>query len=376
MQSKMERKSKGKVVVVVDGQAGSSGKGKVCGYLASRDRFGIAINNWMSNAGHTWVGDYGTKVMTQHLPTSIVNRAIIPVIGPGAAITPEILINEMRKYSDMIHQDVIIHPRAMIIQEKHREEERIKIRSGSTFKGCGAAQAEKAMRIPNVQLLQDYIHELPRDIRERIVMTDTGQLINCMIDIGINVLIEGSQGFDLDINYGLDYPHTTSRQCHAGQLVADCGISPMQVTDVIMIMRPYPIRISNETELGVNISSGDYNGSSEITWDTVKQRCGAPDGINFGETTTVTKKLRRVFELNWDRLRYAAMINRPTQIVLNFAQYIDWGVYGATSLEQISTKVLDFILLVEKETGAPVTMIGTGPANSMMVDLRASRGII
>ena len=100
MQSKMERKSKGKVVVVVDGQAGSSGKGKVCGYLASRDRFGIAINNWMSNAGHTWVGDYGTKVMTQHLPTSIVNRAIIPVIGPGAAITPEILINEMRKYSD------------------------------------------------------------------------------------------------------------------------------------------------------------------------------------------------------------------------------------------------------------------------------------
>lgn len=388
------------VTVVLDSQAGSCGKGKFIGYLAQADNVDIAINNFMSNAGHTYVSEDGEKVMTQHLPTSLVNFNTSLVIGPGAAITPSILFEEIIKYSKAIgNRKIIINPRAVVVTDKHRAIEARILRSGSTFKGCGASQADKVMR--QAMLFGEFWDIMNSEncnfgdddgdygdlnyvctcgewkiIKEHIVVMDTMMYINDAIDNGADVLVEGSQGCDLDINYGLSYPNTTSRQCHAGQLVADCGISPRLVDDIIMIMRPYPIRISNTTNLKdddgntIVTSSGDYDGSQEITWDIVKERCGAPADIEFGEMTTVTKKVRRVFEMNWDRLRYVAKLNRPTAIALNFAQYIDWGAYQCHSYEELPQAVLDFIKKVEDVTGVPVKLIGTGPNNDDIIDIR------
>ena len=152
-------------------------------------------------------------------------------------------------------------------------------------------------------------------------------------------------------------------------------ISPRLVNEIIMIMRPYPIRISNETNLVVDgntlvTSSGDYGNSKEITWGEVKKRCGAPDDVDFGEKTTVTKKTRRVFEMNWDRLRYVTKLNRPTMIALNFVQYIDWNALYCTDYFHLPVKVKEFIERVEDETGVPVKLIGTGPSNEHIIDLR------
>ena len=135
------------VTVVLDSQAGSCGKGKFIGYLAQADNADVAINNFMSNAGHTYVDDNGEKVMTQHLPTSLVNSNTSLVIGPGAAITPHILFQEIIKYSKALgNRKIIINPRAVVITDKHRKIEAEVLRSGSTFKGCGASQADKVMR--------------------------------------------------------------------------------------------------------------------------------------------------------------------------------------------------------------------------------------
>lgn len=371
----------GKVTVVLDSQAGSCGKGKFVGYLAQRDKPEVAINNFMSNAGHTYRDSkYGT-VMTQHLPTSIVNPDTGLYIGPGAVITPSILFDEILKYREIIgDRKVHINPRAMVIKHEHAEREKELIRSGSTFKGCGVAQADKVMRVPGIQLWGDWyrvedwgdgLH--PADLEyllDTIVVDDAMLEINNIIDCNGDVLVEGSQGCDLDINYGLNYPYTTSRQCHAGQLLADCGISPRLVTDIIMIMRPYPIRISNQTNIGLEISSGDYDGAEEITWDIVKERCGAPADVQFGEMTTVTKKMRRVFEMNWERLHYVTQLNRPTQIALNFAQYLDWNASYVTRWADLPQKVKDFVHRVEDVTNVKVTMIGTGAANDEIVDRR------
>lgn len=393
---------KGKVTVVLDSQAGSCGKGKFVGYLAQITNPEVAINNFMTNAGHTCVLDDGTEIMTQHLPSSLVSGNTSLIIGPGAAITPHTLFNEILKFRILIgNRSIIINPRAVVILEKHRELEKQILRSGSTFKGCGAAQADKVLRQAmlfgewyenwkngwvesgnNTDNYDGYTFEQVKHIIKHIIVDDTMDYINDTIDLGGSVIIEGSQGCDLDINYGLPYPNTTSRQCHASQLVADCGISPRLVTDIIMIMRPYPIRISNTTNLknedGTQLvtSSGDYGKSEEITWDIVKKRCGAPDNVQFGEMTTVTKKMRRVFELNWDRLKYVTKLNRPTEIALNFAQYIDWNIYGKTKVEDITTKVWEFINEVEDVTGVPVTMIGTGAKNGEIIDRRAgTRGL-
>lgn len=389
------------VTVVLDSQAGSCGKGKFIGYLAGKDYMDIAIDNFMSNAGHTYVTEDGVKVMTQQLPTSLVNPNTSLVIGPEAAITPHILFEEMIKYKDMIgDRKVIINPNAVVIADKHRREEQRILRSGSTFKGCGSARADKVMR--QAMLFGEFWNKLTsenggdfgddegdygdlnycitcgdlRYVKDHLQVMDTMQYINDAINDGKNIIVEGSQGCDLDINYGLPYPNTTSRQCHAGQLVADCGISPRLVDNIIMIMRPYPIRISNTTNLHdengevLKVSSGDYAGSQELTWDIIKERCGAPADIEFGEQTTVTKKTRRVFEMNWDRLKYVTMLNRPTGIALNFVQYIDWNAYKCKSYDELPSSVRVFIEKVETETGVPVVLIGTGPNNDDIIDRR------
>ena len=354
------------ITIVMDGQAGSCGKGKICGYLSKKDGFAISTNNWSSNAGHTYVEDNGEKIVVSHLPMAMLNPQCKLVLNAGCIITPEILFEEIEKYRNIIgDRKIYIHPRAMIILEKHREEEKRIIKSGSTFKGCGSALAEKIMRKPGIILAKDYFENCSNDLKEIIEIVDTSKMIN---ECKKNILIEGAQGQDLDINYGLNYPNVTSRMCSASQLIADAGVSPFKVKDIYMIIRPYPIRISNKTNIGENIYSGDYAESDEITWSEVKKRCGC--NIDLEEYTTITKKVRRVFEMNWDRLKHNVMINQPTQIILNFAQYIDWNAYQCKSYDELPNKVKEFIEKIEKLTDTPVTIIGTGEKNCDIIDLR------
>lgn len=391
-----KNKENGSVTVVLDAQAGSCGKGKFIGYLARKDNPHTAICNFMSNAGHTYVDEKFGKVVTQQLPTSIVNHDTTHIcIGPESAITPKILFDEIMKYYDIIDKrKIYIHPNAVVIKQEHRDTEQRVLRSGSTFKGCGAARADKIMRQAELfgswweRLLNGSDTDINAELdiinpnscyydidllRKCICCTDTTSIVD---DDYADILVEGSQGCDLDINFGLPYPNTTSRQCHAGQLIADCGISPRRVTDIIMIMRPYPIRISNTTNLkhtdgsSLIVSSGDYAGSKEISWDTVRKRCGAPEDIDFGEQTTVTKKTRRVFEMNWTRMQYVTRVNRPTQIALNFAQYIDWNALGCRNYDELPIKVKDFVIDIENFLNVPVTLIGTGAHNDDIIDLR------
>lgn len=196
---------------------------------------------------NTYVEDTGEKIVVSHLPMAMVNPKTKLCINAGGIITPEILENELIKYKDIIKErKIYIHPRAMIIKEKHRDVEKKLIRSGSTFKGCGAAFAEKAMRLPEVELAKDYYQNFSDYDKSKIEITDTSIIL---ANSKSSILIEGAQGADLDINYGLDYPNVTSRQCNALQLIADAGISPFRVKDIIMIIRPYPIRISNKTNI-------------------------------------------------------------------------------------------------------------------------------
>lgn len=300
-----------------------------------------------------------------HLPIALVNPKIKLVINAGAIITPEILFNEINKYKDLIgNRKIYIDPRAMIIQEKHREIEKKYIKSGSTFKGCGSAYVDKIMRKQDVILAKEYFESINSEFKDIIEIVNTATLLNETFE---DILIEGAQGQDLDINHGLEYPNVTSRMCSASQLIADAGCSPFKVKDIYMIIRPYPIRISNETEIG-NIYSGDYADSKEITWEEISKRCGY-DGV-LEEYTTVTKKKRRVFDMSWNRLKYNCMINKPTGIVLNFAQYIDWNAYKCREYEKLPIKVKKFISRIESETNIPVIIIGTGENESDIIDLR------
>lgn len=354
----------GGVTVVLGGQAGSEGKGKIVGYLALRDNFDIAVCNFMPNAGHTWVSDDGEKVMVQQLPMAVVNPKTELYISAGAAIDPDILKRELEAHPDAAHR-LHIHPRAVVIEQHHRDiEAEVLTRISSTTKGCGAALADKVMRTDHVMLAGD--HDF---LREFVDWSFSEGLLSALRD-GASILVEGAQGFDLDINHGLEYPYCTSRQTITCQLLADAGLPPQSVEEVIAVIRSYPIRVGNNyDEQGRLIGySGPYN-TPEITWEEVARRAGAPmDAIK--EYTTVTGKLRRVFEMSWTRLEKMCAINGVTQIALNFANYIDWSILGANKEEQLTDKVWDFIHKVQATTGVEVTLVGTGPKNSDIVDLR------
>lgn len=355
----------------MDGQAGSCGKGKIVGYLSLRDNIDVAINNNMTNAGHTFVFDNGKKVITSHLPISVVNPNTELLIGATAAITPEVLENELIKYSGLIgDRKIYIHPRAMIIQQKHRDYEHQMIRSGSTFKGCGAAQAEKMLRLNGVELIKDYYFKLSDTIKRKVIITDTTDILFNAVKHGKKIIIEGSQGFDLDLNYGLDYPNVTSRQCTAAQMLADCGLPLGLSVKVYMLIRPYPIRISNKTDLNIDINSGEYDGSDEITWDIIKQRCEAPIDVDLKELTTVTKKVRRVFEFNYDRFDKAMQINDPYCVVLNFAQYLNYQALSKNDYFDLPGEIYQFeSYIYDKYRDKFVGLIGTGARNCDIVDI-------
>lgn len=372
----MNRKSKGNTTVVLGGMAGSEGKGKIAGYLALRDNFQVAVANFMPNAGHTWVDENNEPHLVQQLPMAAVNPDIMLMISAGASIEKELLDAEIERF-DAEHR-LIIHPRVMMIEDRHREAEKQSLeRISSTLKGCGHALADKVARNKGVKLAQDIEEYRDRGFLPPVeLQAQAAQFGEALVNLsrvhGYNILIECPQGFDLDINHGLEYPYCTSRQTITSQALADAGLPPQMVDEVIAVIRPYPIRVGDAfSENGEKIgTSGEYNGSEEITWETVAERGGIPFS-EISELTTVTKKLRRVFEPNWDRLKQMVAINGVTQIALNFANYIDYDILGASTEDRITPKVQAFMDIVLEQTGVPVTLIGTGAKDSEMIDLRS-----
>lgn len=375
----------GGVDVVFGGQAGSEGKGAIVGYLARRNpRYKAAICTFMTNAGHTWVDDNtGSPVMVQQIPMSVVAPEIdYLMIGPSSAITPSTLLNEISKYDREfnVSERLRIHPRAMIIQPEDVELEKTATKHvASTQKGCGAALARKAMR-KNVTLAKDISWMKP-------FIADTTALVNRMIADGHLVLAEGSQGFDLDINHGIEYPYCTSRQTTPLQVMADCGIPHTSIREVIAVLRTYPIRVGNIVGKNGEVEgySGPFGGN-ELTWDEITRRSGYP--YRLEEKTTVTKRVRRIFEMDHDRLRYMFQVCAPTQVALTFADYIDWDLlrhdtrlfaeYICETAETNSRahgtiwpkKFYDFMTALERVEGCPpISLVKTGPRDSDMINM-------
>jgi adenylosuccinate synthase len=358
--------------VIFDAGAGSSGKGKLSAYLAEKENYDYAICNWMINAGHFTELDDGTRYLVQIIPSSFINMNTKLVIGPGAAFDLETINKEIKMLDDAgfdISSRLIINPRAMIIEQVDRDYEKATIKSGSTFKGCGAASSRKILRKSDVKLARDVASEIiGGEVRDHV-----DEVVTCL-QSGGKIIVEGAQGFDLDINYGLEYPHTTSRQCHPGQLVADCGIPMKYVEKVIANIRPFPIRISNTSAAdGSHAYSGNYAEAKELTWDEVEKRGGFEEGELSGHHsnyTSVTKKLRRVFEFSWERFEYMCKVCGPTHLSVNFVNHLCKGVTGVKHWDFIETEpvVEQFLRELENRSGVNVAYVGTGPKMSEMVE--------
>lgn len=255
------------IISVIDGEAGSCGKAKVIGEIATDKsiKLGASVTNCMPNAGHTFIDEEGNATVFRNIPVSSVNPNTELFIGPGSAIDMEVFKEEYKQALKYIKdRKIYIHEMVPLIEERHKQYEKEHIKSGSTFKGCGAVTQEKVIREKKLEFFKTF---------ENAVVCSNNEWLDRLYKHLDNpyeyVILEGAQGCDLDLNHSGNYPHVTSRNISTSQLLADSGISAERLLQTIMVIRPFPIRISNITKSGEFIYTGDYGKGEELTWTQI-----------------------------------------------------------------------------------------------------------
>lgn len=255
------------VISVIDGEAGSCGKAKVIGEIATDKsiKLGAAITNCMPNAGHTFVDENGNSTVFRNIPVSIVNPNTNLFIGPGSAIDMEVFKKEYEQAKKYLgDRKIYVHEMVPLIEERHKQYEMEHIKSGSTFKGCGAVTQEKVIRNEKLKFFKTFKNAIVCSNEEWLE-----RLYTHLNNPSQYVMLEGAQGCDLDLNHSANYPFVTSRNVSTSQLLADSGISPERLLQTIMVIRPFPIRISNITETREFIYTGNYGNGEELCWTQI-----------------------------------------------------------------------------------------------------------
>src|SRR6266516_1915130 len=143
--------------VVVGGQFGSEGKGKVAAWLAFNERIDIAIRCGGPNSGHSLVDASGRFVVMKQLPTAVVRRETRLLIPAGGLIDLNILRSEIEHWQ-LGPDRVGIDRNCTIIDEVDKTSEaslRMDARIGSTLSGVGAALSLRVLRSDGVKLAKD-----------------------------------------------------------------------------------------------------------------------------------------------------------------------------------------------------------------------------
>jgi adenylosuccinate synthase len=334
---------KANVTVVVGGQFGSEAKGKVISFLAHE--FDLAVRTGSPNAGHT-VLDGAEIYRLQQVPATFLNKRCILCIGAGALISPDILKSEVEKTKT--RERLFIDSQAGIIEGKHLQQEGELVENiGSTGKGCGAALIDRIWR-------KDF--KLAKDVlKDEYQIADVSEIINKGIDEGKNILVEGTQGLGLSLYHGI-YPHVTSRDTTAANFIAEAGISPLAVKEIILVIRTYPIRVAGP--------SGPL--PYETSWADLSKKIGK----EVVEMTTVTGKVRRVAEFDIEIVKKAIQVNRPTQIALQFLNYVYPEDEDKTNWDDLTDASKKYIKALEKDFDVPITLVGTGSGSKSMIDRR------
>ncbi len=335
--------------VVVGGQFGGEGKGKIAAVITRQEEIDICIRCGGPNSGHSFVNDLGQTVLLRQLPTGYIRPQTRLLIPAGALVDLEVLKYEL----DALKIDpkrVGVDRSAMIIEERDKQNEeglQLRERLSSTLCGVGSAVARRALRGADVRTAEIAGKQIPW-LGELI--TKVGEEVNSALDRGENILIEGTQGFGLSLYHSDSYPKATSRDTTAAGFLSEVGLSPLLVTEIVLVFRTFPIRVAGE-------QAGPLK--DEITWEILQNESGYPHPIH--EMTTVSKKLRRIGRFDWELAKRAVVANRPTRIAMNGLDYLDFHNRAARSYDDLSSSARLFLARVEQDLGDNLRYWGTSP---------------
>ena len=421
--------SRSKVDVVLGTFYGDEGKGKIIDYLGSNADIAVRCSGG-NNAGHTIEVD-GIKFAFHLIPSGILNKGTIAVIGNGVVVDPKVLIEEMENLKEHGYSadNLRISDKAHIIlpyhveMDKLLEENRGSNKIGTTARGIGPAYCDKYERcgIRAEDLISDRFEELLTininnknkifemyghetvDLEKTLAdykeyakilkpyITDTVTLIHNALDEGKKVICEGAQATLLDIDFG-SYPFVTSSNPSIGGVCTGSGVGARDIGEVYGVLKAYSSRVG----------AGPYvtEQNNEIG-DTIREL-----GHEYG---TTTKRPRRCGWLDLVALKYAVRLNGITALAINhldtigklpefkacvaynyngeittdFTTNIDFlnnctavyedfeGNFGDIShcktRSELPEKAQKYLARIEEVVGVPVKFIGTGAGRDAII---------
>jgi len=328
--------------IVVGGQYGSEGKGKVVALLASRLTSPWLVRCGGPNSGHT-VRVHGEDIVLRQVPCCAEPQRATFCLAAGCAVDEEILVREL----DLLNiepESIIVDPRAVIVTEQDREAERRELKDiASTCSGTGAASVRRMSRRRDVPLVKN--SEL---LRARCRIETVAPLLHHTLDSGGDIIVEGTQGFSLSLLHGRDYPFVTSRDTTAAGFAMEVGLSPRLINNIVMVIRTFPIRVGGP--------SGPF--AEEISWEEIATVSGAPEV--YREYTSVTKRLRRVARFDLEGVKLACEYNRPTSLAVMGLDRIDYANTGLTEVGKFTPKARKFLDGIQLATAVSIEFVGTG----------------
>jgi adenylosuccinate synthase len=328
--------------IVVGGQFGSEGKGKIVALCAGLRREPLVVRCGGPNSGHT-VCFGNERVVLRQVPAAAGNANALLLLSAGCAVDEDVLAWEINRLS-LPRDRLVVDPRAVLITQADREAECDIARSiASTGSGTGAALRRRMSRTSN-----DCTAGRSERLRDLVRVERVAPLLLAHLAKGGDVIVEGTQGFGLSLFHGPDYPHVTSRDTTAAAFASEVGLSPRQVDEIIMVVRTWPIRVGGP--------SGYL--AREVTWEEVQRVSGAPEV--YPEFTSVTNRLRRVGRFDFSAVKRACDYNTPTQLALMGLDRLDHRNHGTSSWSNLTASAQEFIGSLESETHVKVGWVGTG----------------
>ncbi len=115
------------IICVIDGEAGSCGKAKVCGQIALDARLNIvaSVTNSMPNAGHTFVSELGESYLFRNIPVAVVNPNVKLFIGPSSVIDMDVFVKEYEECENPLgNRQIYVHELVPLVEDRHKEKEK------------------------------------------------------------------------------------------------------------------------------------------------------------------------------------------------------------------------------------------------------------
>ena len=415
-------------VVVVGTQWGDEGKGKIVDLLTRYADYVVRFQGG-NNAGHTLVVE-GKKFVFHIIPSGILYEDKMCMIGNGVIIDPGVLISEMdelQKQGLSVSPDrLMISERAHLIMPYHSRLDQAKEAAlsdskkiGTTGRGIGPCYMDKVGRVgitagdllddelfreklkvavddENFLLTEKYnvapvdyeeIYSLYQDYAEKL----TPFYGNVSVELdkarkkNQNILFEGAQGTQLDIDHGT-YPFVTSSNTIAGNACNGSGFGPAHIDAVVGIMKAYTTRVGAgpfPTELFDETGNQLQEKGCEFGATTGRRRrCGWLDGVVANDAArlngltglAITKldvlsgqsniKIATSYELEGKTISaMPANIKQAGAVLPVYESLEGWqeDIEKVREYDDLPTQAKDYIRRVEDFTGVPANIVSVGP---------------